>query len=324
MAEKKQKLDVQYQSLDEELIARVKEGLQLIGSAVWREKGDIAEAVQSLDNTKLAGNMVIEAVGIPEYVEESELETYAAYGLTRTGWYVFARIPAQGNIVVTESTTVTGAEGVIKNVGSAYVDVAVRFEVAAMTQAVVVDWGDYRETYAFKATGLAIRNLDYRTTFYVYDIAPYVTWEYALTEDAKFVTGSHYYTKDGDVYTEAVEGTDWTADADIPENTYYKHSKVRIAGMTRNITYKLNIPIDCPIEIVLPEIPNDGYGAWFEIQVRALGAFSITPEKPEDVQMASNTLAWTAAGIYYLDFHYADVAGLKIWRCVRPSFNINS
>lgn len=298
--------------------------LYSIGSALWREKGDIAEAVVSLDNTKLSGAMVIEAVGIPDYVEESELPMFAEYGLTRTGWYVFARIPAKGDTVVTADTTVSGAEGVVMTAGSTYLDVAVRFEVAAQSQSVVIDWGDYAETYVFKATDLAVRNLDYRTTFYVYDIAPYVTWEYALTTDEKFVAGSHYYTKDGDVYTEAVEGTDWTADADIPANTYYKHSKVRFEGMTRNITYKLNIPIDCPVEIVLPEIPDDGYGAWFEIQVRALGSFSITPEKPEDVQMASNTLAWTAAGIYYLDFHYANVAGLKIWRCVRTSFNVNT
>ena len=108
----------------------------------------------------------------------------------------------------------------------------------------------------------------------------------------------------------------------VPADTYYNHTKLRFSGMARNISYRLNTPIDCPIEIVLPEVPDDGYGCWFEIQVRALGGFSITPEVPEGVQLASNTLAWTAKGIYYLDMHYANVAGLKLWRCVRTSFNI--
>ena len=355
MAEKKQKLEVQYQSLDEELIARVKEGLQLIGSAVWREKGDIAEAVQSLDNTKLAGNMVIEAVGIPEYVEESELETYAAYGLTRTGWYVFARIPAQGNIVVTENTTVTGAEGVIKNVGSAYVDVAVRFEVAAMTQAVVVDWGDYRETYAFKATDLAIRNLDYRTTFYIYDIAPFARWEWKLTEDTNFKANQNYYTKDGDVYTLAEvqtvqynltadatfqadkkyytrEGDVYTeatvtvgeavtantyyeaSDVPVPADTYYVHAKLIFEGMARNVTYQFNEIVDCPQEYILPEIPDDGHGAWYEIRLRHSGSFSSTLTVPEGVVVATQHTQAETEGFNMVDLHYQAIDGVKIWR----------
>ena len=42
-------------------------------------------------------------------------------------------------------------------------DVAVRFDVAAQAKAVTVNWGTHSETFVFKATDLAVRNLDYRT-----------------------------------------------------------------------------------------------------------------------------------------------------------------
>lgn len=311
--------------------------------------------------TQLGAGNIIDVVGIPAYVDD--VAEYAAYHLTQTGWYAFARIVSKDSTLVTEQTTVTGADGYVNTVGTDHVDVAVRFEVAAQSRQVDIDWGTYQESYIFRAQDLAVRNLDYRTTYYIYDIEPFITWEwgltadttfseekqyytkdgdeytlaevqtvqYNLTADATFQTGKKYYTREGDVYTEATvtAGEAVTAntyyeasDVPVPADTYYNHTKLRFAGMARNISYRLNTPIDCPIEIVLPEVPDDGYGCWFEIQVRALGGFSITPEVPEGVQLASNTLAWTAKGIYYLDMHYANVAGLKLWRCVRTSFNI--
>lgn len=329
--------------------------LYSIGSALWREKGDIAEAVVSLDNTKLSGAMVIEAVGIPDYVEESELPMFAEYGLTRTGWYVFARIPAKGDNVVTADTTVSGAEGVIKTAGSTYLDVAVRFEVAAQSQSVVVDWGDYAETYVFKATDLAVRNLDYRTTFYIYDIAPYVTWEWKLTEDANFKANQNYYTKDGDVYTLAEvqtvqynltadatfqadkkyytrEGDVYTeatvtvgeavtantyyeaSDVPVPADTYYVHAKLIFEGMARNVTYQFNEIVDCPQEYILPEIPDDGHGAWYEIRLRHSGSFSSTLTVPEGVVVATQHTQAETEGFNMVDLHYQAIDGVKIWR----------
>ena len=292
-------------------IRRAIEGsVRSVGAALWREKGDIAEAVVSLDGTKLAGAMVIEAVGIPEYVQESELSGYAAYGLTRTGWYVFARIPAKTGVTVTADTTVTGAEGVIKTIGGAYIDVAVRFEVAAQSQAVTVDWGDFAETYVFKATDLAVRNLDYRTTFYIYDIGPFARWEYALTADTAFDEKKKYYTKDGDTYTLA----EVTAGEAVPENTYYNHSKLIFEGMARNVTYQFNEIVDCPQEYILPEIPDDGHGAWYEIRLRHSGSFSSTLTVPEGVVVATQHTQAETEGFNMVDLHYQAIDGVKIWR----------
>lgn len=398
--------------------------------------------VTSLDNTALAPGNAIEAVGIPVYVDN--VAGYAAYGITATGWYVFARIAAPAGEAVTAGTTVIGAAGYIATGGGDHIDLAVRFDTTAQSVPVEIAWGTATDHFVFKASDLAARNLDYRTTYYVYDIEPFITWTWAMTTDTTFSEDKQYYTKDGDVYTLAQvqtkayaltadtmfqngktyytkdgdtypaatvtvgdpvtadtyyeqssvpvpayykDGYVLTADTTFQDGTtyyteedgvfteaavttgeavaadtyyvagkvratgvfeagttyytksgdtyteaavtagdtipaYYNHSKLHFEGMTRNISYRLNTPIDCPIEIVLPEIPDDGYGCWFEIQVRALGGFSITPEVPEGVQLASNTLAWTAKGIYYLDMHYANVAGLKLWRCVRTSFNV--
>ena len=340
-------------------------------AAVERIGGEVMEAakdleplsrVTSLDETALAPGNAIEAVGIPVYVQD--VSQYAAYGITATGWYVFARIAAPAGEAVTAGTTIIGAAGYIATVGGDHIDLAVRFDTTAQSVPVTIAWGNVTDRFIFKASDLAARNLDYRTTYYVYDIEPFITWTwamttdttfqenkayytkdendvytlaqvetkaYALTADTTFQAGKTYYTKDGDTYTAATvtvgdpvtpETYYEQSSVPVPENTYYNHSKLRFEGMTRNISYRLNTPIDCPIEIVLPEIPDDGYGCWFEIQVRALGGFSITPEVPEGVRLASNTLAWTAKGIYYLDMHYANVAGLKLWRCVRTSFNV--
>ena len=105
---------------------------------------------------------MIETVGIPVYV--SDVSEYAAYNLTEAGWYIFARIAAETGTTVTEETTVTGAAGAILTVGAAFVDVAVRFGVAAVSQTVTVDWGTVEETFVFKATDLAVDRIwDYIT-----------------------------------------------------------------------------------------------------------------------------------------------------------------
>lgn len=266
--------------------------------------------VESLDSTRLMSAQVIEVEGVPVYVSEADLPRYAAYSLTRSGWYVFARItPPSG--VPTHSISVTGDEGHIINVGQ--VDVAVRFDVAAMTQMVTVEWstGGATDTFAFKATDLAVRNLDYRTTFYIYDLSPFVSWEYALTTDTTFQDGKNYYTEADGVYTLA----EVTAGEAVPEGTYYNHSKLRIAGMARNVTYQLDEIVDCPSEIVLPAIEDDGHGAWFEMRFRHSGSFSSTllPED-EDVKIATEHTQAETAGMNMVDLHYQSVAGVKLWR----------
>lgn len=266
------------------------------------------QRVTSLNNIPLAGVNVVEAVGIPVYVDN--VLDYPGYGITDTGWYTFARITARSGVTVTAQTTVTGADGYKATVGDGYVDVAVRFEVAAVSKAVVIDWGSYTDTFVFRATDLAVRNLDYRSTFYIYDIAPYAEYTYALTSDATFQAGRKYYTLSGGVYTEA----EVTTGATVPANTYYVHTKLTFSGMTRNITYRFDEEIDCPLEIVLPEIPDDGYGAWFEIQMKQKAAYSLTLNVPAGVSVATNSVVNITEGVNVLDLIYADVGDAKVWR----------
>ena len=397
--------------------------------------------VTSLDSTELAGH-VIEAVGIPAYV--SDVSGYSDYGITETGWYVFARITGNGE-KVGSGTTVTGAAGYIATVGSDHIDVAVRFEVAAESKAVTVHWKDGVEfQFIFKATDLAIRNLDYRVTFYVYDISPFTTWEYALTtdttivadkayyeeqndeyilsdinpltyaltEDAVFQAGKTYYTMAEGTYTAATvtegeavtpetyyeasatvvpaiykdqytltadatfqagktyytlsEGTYTAAtvtegEAVTPETYYehsyvqatgtfedgvtyythsgetyteatvttgdaipalYNHSKVIFSGMERNVTYQLDEIIDCPQEYVLPEIEDDGHGAWFEIRLRHSGSYSSTLIVPEGVKIATEHTQAETAGMNMVDLHYMSIDGIKIWRFMNTHSSI--
>lgn len=274
--------------------------------------------VTSLDNTPLAVGTAIETVGIPVYV--SDVTDYSEYSLTDTGWYVFAKIAAPDGVTVSSSTSVTGAAGYIATDGAAFVNVAVKFDVASQSKAVTVNWdGEEEETFVFKATDLAVRNLDYRTTFYIYDIAPYTTWTYALTTDEKFVANKNYYTLDiTGVYVLATV----TADEDVPANTYYNHSKVHFEGMASNVTYRLDEMVDCPIEIALPEIADDGHGAWFEIQMRYNGSYSCTLLPPEGVKIGTATTQAQSAGMNTIDLQYTNVDGVKMWTLLNTHSNI--
>ena len=198
----------------------------------WAAQELKATRVTSLSATSLAVGTVVDAVGIPEYV--SDVSLYPEYGLTDTGWYVFARIAARAGVTVTAATTVAGADGYVAEVGADHVDVAVRFGVTAQAREVVVSWGGDAEadSFVFKATDLGVRNLDYRTTFYLYDLEPFCVWSYALTTDANFLADKNYYTEADGVYTLA----EVTVGEAIPANTYYCHSGVKFTGMTRNVT----------------------------------------------------------------------------------------
>ena len=367
--------------------------LRSMESALWA--GRLPGRVESLTDTELSCGTVVEAVGIPAYV--ADVTQYAAYGITETGWYIFARVLSRDGSCVGEGTTVTGAAGYIATAGKDYIDLAVCFEVAAVSKKVEISWGDYTDTFIFRATDLAIRNLDYRTTFYVYDISEFVTWEFGLTGDATFAEGKTYYVQDGDEYEVAtvtagdavpavyyehdyvltedetfVEGTTYytesegtytaaevtpgdavtpdtyyvdqyvitedtefadgktyytksgttyseavvTAGEDVPTK-YYVHTKVKFEGMTRNVTYRLDEAIDCPAEITLPEVEDDGYGAWYEIQTRIIGdEHSMTLVLPDGVKVASNGLVQLNNGIIVLDLTYADVDDAKVWRVI--------
>lgn len=273
------------------------------------ESGVAGTRVETLDETELAAGTIVEALDAPVYV--SDVSDYSEYGISETGWYIFARIFAEPDTLVTDALIVEGVDGCIAPDGEDHIDVAVKFAVAAVSKKVTVNWGEYVDTIVFKATDLAVRNLDYRVTFYVYDIDEFATWEYALTTDTTFVAGKTYYTKDGDEYTEA----EVTAGETVPAETYYVHSKVIFEGMTRNITYRFNHIVDCPIEFRLPEIEDDCYGAWFEIRFRHAGEYSVTLIPPtSDIKIATEHTQKETAGMNMVDLHYSSVGGAKVWR----------
>lgn len=364
----------------------------------WMSEVHPETRITSLDTTALATAAVIEAIGDPVFVEDKDVATYESYGITESGWYVFARITAKPGVTMAD-TTVSGSAGFIA--GDGYVDVAVRFEVASISQVIIVNWNaDVTETFVFKATDLAVNNLDYRVTFYVYDIEDkdhnFAKWEYALTADTTFSADKYYYTKDeNDVYTlaevtagedvpavyyediyalttdetfatgktyytladgvytaatvtagEAVpadtyyehsyvltsdvvfvdgktyytkSGTTYTAATvtageSVPAETYYNHSKVTFEGMTRNITYVCNTPIDCPVVFNLPEIEDEIHGCWFEIRFQHTGTFSSTLNVPEGVKVATEHTQAETKGVNMVDLHYTAVGGVKAWR----------
>lgn len=350
-----------------------------------------SERIKSLSDTEIITGAPIEVVGMPGYV--SDVSQHARFGITEPGWYVFCRIASKDGSAVTDETTVEGAAGYIITPPNNYVELAVMFEVAAISKKVTINWGTYTESFIFKATDLAIRNLDYRVTFYVYDIADFATWEYtpatdatfdaekyyytesdgvytlaeviagdpvptyyedayALTADETFVSGKTYYTLADGVYTVATvtEGEAVTADTyyehsyvitkdtvfadgkayytksdtayaeatvtagDTVPTVYYVHSKVTFEGMTRNITYVCNTPIDCPQTYVLPEIEDETHGCWFEIRLRHTGSFSSTLVVPEGVKIATEHTQAETAGLNMVNLHYTAVGETKLWR----------
>lgn len=290
--------------------------LDKTGQKIARALGTIAYGqaarVSPLNGTDIAEGNIIEAAGIPQYV--TDMSKYTKFGITEPGWYAFARIHAINGVKVTDRTTVEGATGYTAEIGDDFVDVAVRFDVAALSRKVTVKWGESVDVFLFRASDLAQRNLDYRVTYYEYDLSSFVTWTYALTTDETFIRYKRYYTLvDGEyVLADIVYGDP------VPANKYYVHTKVRFEGMPRNITYVLNDGvIDCPVEIVLPEIDSNGYGAWFEFKLRYNGQYSCTLVPPsDDVHIATDNVANHTEGVNVLDLHYVDTGNTKVWRLI--------
>lgn len=212
------------------------------------DKREIADMVKErdrilpLDGSEIETGNIVVAVGIPAYVDD--VNQYAEYGITETGWYVFARILAKGGGFV----SVEGAAGYIASAGDDHVDVAVRFEVAATSQIVDVNWSEYTERIVFQATDLAVRNLDYRVTFYVYDADPFVTWYYKRSADPVFV-GTKYYTEENGVYTQAAV----KAHEHVPADTYYTHAYALATDevfQEETVYYTLEAGVYTPAEVV--------------------------------------------------------------------------
>ncbi|MBR2853495.1 MAG: hypothetical protein IKE81_04130, partial [Clostridia bacterium] len=106
-------------------------------------------------------------------------------------------------------------------------------------------------------------------------------------------------------------------------NTYYNHSKLHLAGMVRNVTYRLNEMVDAPIEIVLPEVSDDGYGAWFEIQMQYNNSYSVTLLPADSaVKVGTTSTQAQTAGINVIDLQYADVNGVKMWTLLNTHTNL--
>lgn len=244
---------------------------------------------------------VYETAGCPEYVGNDDLSKYSSFGLTESGWYLFARINSRYGQSVSNGFSVVGASGVITPpIGSNYVDIAVRFGVIAESQKVIINWGETSETFVFKATDLAIRNLDYRVTFYLYNIDDYCDWEYELTSDEKFVANKGYYKlQNGEYIKQEVN-----ADEEIPADVYYTHKSLTIAGFTRNMSYTLDTTADCPVTIYLPEVGGDNYGAWFEVQMNFQKTYSVTVVPSDGQKVSADGVHQPKEGINIINILY--------------------
>ena len=367
----------------------------------------ITPRVSSLNDTALVSGTIVEAVGVPTYVDD--VTAYADFGITEKGWYVFARVKGEKDVKVTAQTTVEGAASYIATAGEDHVDVAVRFEVASMSKVVVINWdGVNVDTYVFKATDLAVRNMDYRVTFYMYDADPYAKWSYKkttdatisatktyytktdgeyvkadvtageavpapyyvaapayeLTTDSRFAEDTNYYIKQGDEYvrvnvtigdpvaadTYYVETTayvsaeggifeDGTTYYTLEANVYvpaevtvgdaipafYEHSKLTFEGMVKNITYRFNQVIDCPVEFILPEVTDEKHGYWFEIRCLFGGTYSMTLVPPSpDVKIATEHTQQEQKGINMINLLYTSIGDEKIWRFMNTRSTIPS
>lgn len=255
---------------------------------------------ESLDPGSTLEKNIIDTVGLPLYVSEEMMSEYEEYGIEEVGWYVFARIAAEDGVAVGAGFEVTGAAGYKEpEEGATSVDVAIKFGVTAESQVVTVNWGDTEEIFVFRATDLAIRNLDYRVTFYLYDISDYATWTYKLTTDTTFKSGTKYFTKDGDVYTPA----EVTVGQSVTANTYYVHQSLTLQGFVRNISYSLD-EVDCPVTIHLPEVADDLYGAWFELQTNFKAQYSVTLVAPTGARVSGNGVQTPKAGIDIINLMY--------------------
>lgn len=281
---------------------------------------DTAARVISLDATQLAvSGCMVHVLGRPVYVTDPATEYPTWHISAGAGWYVFARISIRQGAEVGSAVTVAGAAGWLWQVGEGSVDVAIRFKTAAVAQPIVIDWGGYSETFVFMASDLAIGNLDYLASFYEYDIAPFVHWSYALTADVTFVEGKNYYTlgEDGSYSLAEV-----TVGEEIPAETYYNHSKLRLEGMIKNVTYVLDELMDAPLEIGLPAVPEDGHGVWYSIQMHYAGTYSCVLDPPADVQAGTTTTHSQTAGINAMELHYVHANGKKTWQMINTHTNI--
>ena len=132
-------------------------------------------------------------VGIPQYIKEAEISQYASYRITKAGWYSFVRVSAPNGVTVKSGFAISGIDTFVQpSNGANHVDVAVPFSADAMTVVVGINWGQVTESVMFKATDLAVRNLDYRTTFYIYDAEPYAKVESNLITFSGFTPNITY------------------------------------------------------------------------------------------------------------------------------------
>ena len=139
-----------------------------------------------------------------------------------------------------------------------------------------------------------------------------IRWPQAL--ESEFEAGTTYYIN-LDYLNLGAEGY---IEADVnsgdPIPVYMEHELLHVEGMTRNVTYRFDETIDCPMEIVLPVIEDgESYGAWFDFQFRHNGSYSTTLTPSENVKIATNNTPNATKGINLLHLHYSYIDGAKVW-----------
>lgn len=260
-----------------------------------RLQSTYASRVSSLDSNNVSDH-IVECSGDLTYIDSTNMSQHSEYDLTESGWYAFARISAKPDQKIKSGWSIAGGKYITPSINDTHVDVAVRFGVVAQSQTVIVNWGDETESFTFKATDLAVRNLDYRVTFYQYDLEPYCTWTWGVASGTATTAKSYYKLIDGEyVKQTGVSGT-------LPANTYYTHTGLTISGFVKNISYVLD-EIDCPVTINLPAT-DDNYGAWFEVQTNFLAVYSITFTAVSPDKVSAKLVHSPKAGVDIINLMY--------------------
>jgi len=70
-------------------------------------------------------------------------------------------------------------------------------------------------------------------------------------------------------------------------------------------------------------VPDDGYGAWYEIQMNYNGQYSMTLLPTDNtVKIGTATTQNQTAGINIVDLQYSDIGDIKMWTLLNTHSNI--
>lgn len=129
----------------------------------------------------IADNNVYDVSGVPQYLTTEMAQLYTGKIDAESGWYWFGGVIApNGMKVEKQAFQFYGSKDAMlhgqPNDGDDRITVAIRFDALGSPVGFHVKWNSTMQNadpFTFRCTDLAIRNLDYKTTYYVYNLEPY-------------------------------------------------------------------------------------------------------------------------------------------------------